>query len=595
MDDPRPVALLPPEVSRRIAAGEVIERPASVVRELIDNSLDAGATQLDLSWDAGGAELIRVTDDGRGMTREDLDLAWHPHATSKIRTVEDLEHARCLGFRGEALASVAAVSELEIKSAVPGSTSGNRLLVRHAEPIALEPAPPVTGTTVQVRRLFANLPARRRFLSRPQAETQAIRNTIADKALPFPEVRFSHQTGSTGPRVLPSQSQLERVAALYGPKVPPQSLREVSGSGEGFSVHLVAAEPAIVRRDRRLIQVFVNRRRVWEYRLVQAVEYAYQDVQHGGLFPAAAVLIDVDPALADFNIHPAKREVRLRNAGEIHHRVVEVLRGFLRAWTVRTVTLDRDLWPDRPRRSPPGPTPAPPTTPPEPLHTPQSVRDRPGSSFTPTDPAARRDTSPRSGDPGWRRSAHFDHETRAIPGPDDLVYRGTLFGTYLVVERGTRAWIIDQHAAHERLLYDRFAAARSSQRLLVPEEFEVSEDQDRMLRDHAAKYGAIGIQLERVAVGRWQLEAIPVEYCENTEDMIETILELQGLEDALDRRFLAEMACKAALKAGDYLDGITAVELAERTLALDEPRCPHGRPLFVEVTADGLARLIGRK
>ncbi len=591
MDVPNPVALLPPEVSRRIAAGEVIERPASVVRELLDNSLDAGAQRIDISWTEGGSELIRVHDDGRGLSPADLELCWQPHATSKIRTLEDLEASRSLGFRGEALASISAVSELTIRSSERAATSGRVLTVRHGEPEALQPAPPKLGTTVEVRRLFANLPARRRFLSRPQAETQAIRNTILDKALPFPEVEFTHTSGSGSAQVLPVQTQLDRVAAVYGAKVPRESLYELSGSAEGFSLRIIAAEPAIVRRDRKMIQIFVNRRRVWEYKLVQAVEYAYQDVQHGGLFPAAAVLIDIDPSLVDFNIHPAKREVRLRNGGELHHRIVEVLRSFLRAWTVQTTSLDGVLWPqhtgDGPAHAPaksestfPYSTPRaaerPETQPPAPSRTPTSARPSP------------RPTT-------WRSTAHFDHHTRAVPSAEQLVYRGTLFGTFLIVERGTSAWIIDQHAAHERLLYDRFAAARTSQQLLVPDEFEVSPDQDQLLQRHQQEYGAIGIVLERVAVGRWQLTAMPGEYRENSEDLIETILELGGLQEALDRKFIAEMACKAALKAGDYLDGITALDLAERTLALAEPRCPHGRPLYLELTQDRLERLIGRR
>jgi DNA mismatch repair protein MutL len=348
MESPRPVALLPPEVSRRIAAGEVIERPASVVRELLDNSLDAAAGSIDVSWEGGGVELIRVHDDGRGMTAEDLELCWHPHATSKIRSIEDLDTSRTLGFRGEALASVAAVSDLEIRTYRSGDTTGTALRVRHAEAPETGPAPPVPGTIVEVRQLFANLPARRRFLSRAQAESQAIRNVVLDKALPFPSIRFSHSTGSGETRVLPVHSLIERVGAVFGSPVPVESLHHVSGSGEGFSLTVVAAEPAIVRRDRRLIRIFVNNRRVQEYALVQAVEYAYRDVQHGGLFPAAAVLVDIDPALVDFNIHPAKREVRLRTGSEIHHRLVEILRSFLRTWTVRAVTLGRNSGHERP-------------------------------------------------------------------------------------------------------------------------------------------------------------------------------------------------------------------------------------------------------
>lgn len=593
MDARTPVALLPPEVSRRIAAGEVIERPASVIRELIDNSLDADADEIDISWEAGGAELLRVADSGGGMHEDDLRLCWKPHATSKIRSIEDLDHATTLGFRGEALGSVAAVSDLQIRSAVAHAEVGHALHVRNAELLSLKSAPPHGGTIVEVRRLFANLPARRRFLSRAQAETAAIRNVIHDKALPFPAVRFSHQSGESVRRILPAQPLVDRVAACFGQPVPAHSLHELNGTGEGFAVTIVAADPAIVRRDRRLIQVFVNRRRVWEYKLVQAVEYAYQDVQHGGLFPAAAVLVEIDPELVDFNIHPAKREVRIRSAGEVHHRIVEVLRSFLRAYVVKTVQLGDELWQahsgahyPRDERSSPaqvyggGHSPGD-NAPEPPSHDRASGRARPPVAFA-------RETSHAPRQP-------FGHEIQAVPAGNALVYRGTLFGTFIIVERAGNAWIIDQHAAHERILYDRFAASRSSQRLLVPVDFETTEDEDAALRRHREEYASLGIELEEREVGSWQLTALPTAYRNQTGDLIETIRELGGLSESFDRTFLAEMACKAALKAGDYLDDLTALELAERTLALDTPRCPHGRPLWMELSRERLEKLIGRR
>ncbi len=623
------VALLPAETARRIAAGEVIEKPASVVRELIDNSLDADAGEVDITWEAGGSELIRVRDDGTGMTREDLELCWKPHATSKIRTLEDLDHARSLGFRGEALASVAAVSELTIESTRTGAEQGHRLDVRRSELQRLIPAPPRPGTSVTVQRLFANLPARRRFLSRPQAETRAIRNTVLEKTLPFPTVRFTLPGTGNSTRVLSPQSLVERVAEVYGNACPAQSLTEISGSGEGFHCTIVAAHPEVIRRDRRLISVYVNKRRVSEYKLVQAVEYAYQDVQHGGVFPAAALLVDVDPELADFNIHPAKREVRLRNMGEIHHRVVELLRAHLRTYAIRAARWQQNdamhgepgLWPG-PAES--GPTAG------------FGSRSRTGRSSQRESgsPAGGGAVGPVGGDAAGPAAGRtpFEHDRRAVPDgfaaaesttastdeaatssttpagepiPDDtprrpdpegsLAFHGTAFGTYNLVEQADRLYLLDQHAAHERLLYERLRSDRVPQVLLVPEEFDTTPDQDRMLRDHRDAYHRLGVVLEPLDGNRWRLTAIPGEYHHRTDVLIETILELGGLQDGFDRTFLAEIACKAAIKAGEYLDSITGEELVRRVFALPEPRCPHGRPLWVELSRDDLDRMIGRR
>jgi len=645
MNDRRDIAILPPDVSRRIAAGEVIERPASVVRELVDNGIDAGADEIDVTWSGGGAETIRVHDNGSGLTPQDLELCWLPHATSKIRTIEDLTRARTLGFRGEALSSIAAVSSLSIHTTPQGADKGYRLQVDHAEQTSLEPAPPSPGTTVEVRRLFSNLPARRRFLSRPQAETTAIRNVVKDKAIPVPEVRFSFQSDGGTLTVLPRQSLVERVSDVFGDVVPVQSLHEIRGSGEGFSITVVAAQPEIVRRDRRYIRTFVNGRRVWEYQLSQAVEYAYQDVQHGGLYPAAALLIEIDPELIDFNIHPAKREVRIRPSGEVHHRIVEVLRSFLRAYTVRTVQFDREFdafresdasgagnpSKDLPaaRRSPAAHSSAGdgryPVDRPFPTDRRYPV-DRPFPT-APLDPGdSRSREAGRTRPVGYAKTGSsparvvgerpsFEHQVRAVPGardavntPDaadlpraraaaasaDLLYRGTIFETYVIVEWQDRAYLIDQHAAHERLLYDHYRSHRGTQRFLVPEEFSVTEDQDASLQRHLEEFREIGIEIERAAPGVWRLTGAPPEYREQTETIIDTILELRGLQEELDRTFLAELACKAAVKGGDFVDDLTALDLARRTLSLETPRCPHGRPLWVELTRERLDKMIGR-
>jgi DNA mismatch repair protein MutL len=340
---------------------------------------------------------------------------------------------------------------------------------------------------------------------------------------------------------------------------------------DGFSVSAVIAEPGFHRRDRRLIQVFVNKRRIQEYALVQAVLYGFSEHLPGGSFPAAFIFIDIDPQLVDFNIHPAKREVRIRTLADVRARVIEVLRSFLRAYTIESVRLERELWRASGRD--------------------ETRSSRSGDSvYSPRDRAADRAAS---------APAPFRHERRAVaetpPDGDNLLYVGTLFETFVIVERDDVAYVIDQHAAHERILYNRFSAARSAQGLLVAEEFSVTEDQDRAIEAHVSEYGQLGITLERAGDLIWRITALPPEYRGQTEDIIETITGLGGLAEEFERTFLAEIACKAAVRAGDYIDELSALDLARRTLALPVPRCPHGRPLWVELDRERLEKLIGRR
>lgn len=591
------IAVLPPHVARRIAAGEVIERPASVARELIDNSIDAGAQTVSLSYQDGGLSLLRVHDDGRGMNAADLALCWKPHATSKIRSVEDLERSTTLGFRGEALGSVASVSELTVVSRTADSDHAQRIDVRFGTPSPVTAAAASVGTTVEVRNLFANLAARRTFMGSVQAESAAIRNAAADKIIAFPELRFDVAGSSGSGKTYAATSLPERVAAVYGPAAPPAALHELTGSGEGFSYRIVAAEPAIVRRDRRLIRSFVNQRRIWEFQLTQAIEYAYQDVQHGGLFPVAALFVTIDPSLVDFNIHPAKREARIRNLQDIRHRVIESLRTFLRTWSVQAVRLDTELVfgpaADNGPQSAPA---APPGVANRPMvRRPAVAFDRPTvptRSHSTTAPAAL-GTEPVPGQQPPAAAAEPSPLYRA--GASDLRYVGTIFETFLVVERGDTAVLIDQHAAHERLLYDRFRAAADAQRLLVPEPFATDARQDASLTAHRDDYAALGIALERRSQTDWVLTAIPSAYRGNTADLIATLLDEGWLHERFERDFVAELACKAALKAGDYLDDMTALDVARRVLELEEPRCPHGRPLWIGLDRADLERLIGRR
>ncbi len=612
-----PVALLPESVARRIAAGEVIERPASVVRELLDNSIDASASSITVEIDGGGLESIRVDDDGFGMSREDLELCWQPHATSKIHTAEDLANCRTLGFRGEALSSIAAVSRLEIRSRAAGAEQGNRLQVSNNRVEALEPAAASEGTTVTVQGLFYNLPARKRFLKRPQSEGQQVRKVLLEKALPEPELRFRLITDGKERLLLPPGTLEERVSALFANKIPPQSLHRLEGSGEGFRVTVVVADPSHVRRDRKQIHPFVNGRRLKEFALVQAVEYAFTDVMHGGLYPYAVLLVDVDPELVDFNIHPAKQEARFRNLQEIHHRTVEIIRNFLESYERKRLSqrhapgLEGFDVEHREMRPPgkgaswersAGPTYDRPASVPRQARTPfdiEEVRRRFGLG----QPEARE--QPQGGGQPTSRRRDVPGAERDLPAPTEsgsqsaseqegLTYYGQLFDLFLLVAQGDSLYIIDQHASHERLLYDAFRKDRAVQQLLVPVGFEANEDESAALRRNVEAYGEIGIHLTEVEPGNWEIRAVPEAFKEESEALVETVLELRGLSEELDRRFTAELACKAAVKRGDILDEISGTELAQRVLRLENPRCPHGRPLWFSLTEGELLRLIGR-
>ena len=606
------IHILKESVARKIAAGEVIDRPAAVVRELLDNSLDAEAANVDIHLEAGGNDLIRVTDDGSGMAREDLELCYLPHATSKIESDQDLMQVRTLGFRGEALGSMAAVSRLTVTSAprapVPPSAGGEyttppaatpqRLEVHGGKLIGVGPAAGSPGTTVEVANLFYNLPARKRFLKRPQSEWALVKAVLLDRAIAFPQVGFRLFSGSDLRAFLPPAGRVARIAAAYPERIEPALLHSLTGSGDGFTLELVAGEPGAARKDRKHVQVFVNRRRVWEYALVQAVEYAYRDYLHGGLFPVAYLFLTVEPELVDFNIHPAKREVRFRNLPDIHHRIVDVLAGYLRTFDRRahagfepgpslsglddqvprgpggyrpghqqSAGLQRDPWPGAHGSAIPGPA-------------------APGSA------AYARSRLPAAAE---KQPAYDLTRTFRIPEePEGFRYLGQIFGLFLVVERGDTLYLVDQHAAHERIIYERLKNGPAGQELLFPVRFEVGEDEHAVLLRHREELAGMGIGVEPVETGNWQLSTVPAMVDLEAETLVELIQELADRPADFQRELYASISCRAAVMDGDILPRSAAVTIVSSAIQLTNARCPHGRPIWAEFSREELMRLVER-
>jgi DNA mismatch repair protein MutL len=578
------IRVLPPETARLIAAGEVIDRPASALRELLDNAIDSGASEISIRIEEGGIGLIRVVDDGSGMDRADLELAALPHATSKIATADDLLRTRSLGFRGEALSSIAAAARLEIVSKDESSPSAHRLVLEPGSGPRIEACAGRKGTSVSVSGLFKDFPARRRFLKRPQAEAALCRQAFEDKALAHPALGLRFESGSGAPLSLRPASRLERLGALYR-EAPRDLLHAIRFSGAGFEGDLVIAGPAYSRSDRRLMQAFVNRRRVQEWGLLGALDYAFSGYLPGGLHPLAFLFLEIDPALADFNIHPAKKEVRFKEPEEPRRAMIAATQSFLAELARRDPAqaipdpsneLELDL-------------------------VPAALPDSRGGlslGFAPRD----RGTSPQAAHrPDW--SAFDEVRDRAalgvspgLPPPSrarDFRYLGAALGPFLVFEREGALWFLDQHAAHERMIFDELMSRPAeSQELLVPEEVEIEDDEeDRLLGEAAPRLAEAGFRLERDGLS-WLVAAAPAELVKGAAAAVRELAKASG--DAV-RAARALAACRRAVKDGDSLDDASAEELIARALDLPEPRCPHGRPIWTRITREQLYRLVRRE
>jgi DNA mismatch repair protein MutL len=591
------IALLPPEEARKIAAGEVVDRPAALVREFLDNAIDAGGKRIGVSIDDGGRRRVEVDDDGEGMGREDLELCTLTHATSKIRSLDDLNFTRTLGFRGEALAAAAAVSALEIVSSAGGGEAWKLLAgPGGSRPPRIEPANRSRGSGVRALGLFDAIPARKRFLKRGGSEALLCRQAFLDKALAFPEREFRFTQDGVLKLFLPRAGGFKErfAAALPEGSARGQALfHEIFALGEGFRVTLVLGGPEIYRNDRRQQFVFANRRRIQDYGLLQALEYGVQGWFPNGLHPVGALYIDIDPALADFNIHPAKREARFADPGAIHHAVTSALREFLKA---------RPRAPEAPEEGPalPGFTPGGGGETGSRRLAMEALLNNP-PDFAPLPGREKAGAPVAEAEPPYGRGISGGPETSPPGGPEPGAERrprfiGRAFGLFLLAERGEKLYLIDQHAAHERILYDRFLSAPPArQELLVPISFEAeSPQEDRFLRARGEEMGKLGLKIEEGGGGRWQISALPEGWRLSDGETLEALRDLRNAGESMTERWAAALSCRRAVKDGDCLDDLSAAALAEAALALPVPRCPHGRPVWVEISRAELYRGVKR-
>jgi len=579
----RPIRQLNAEVARKIAAGEVIDRPNAIVRELLDNAVDSGADRIIVEIEGGGIDRIRVIDNGCGITEEDLALCARPHATSKITTETDLLNLTTLGFRGEALSSMAAVSRLSI-------VSGNRRMrASVTENHIIEAVQPIEGTIVQTEALFENFPARRQFLKRPAAETVMCRNTFIEKTLSRPDLAFRLTIDGEIKYDLPAgQSLTDRFVSALGLPENEKLFYEIRGKTDDCTFRQVLGEPSVYRQDKKLIFIFVNGRRITEFSLVQAIEYGCQGYFPNGTHPVSALFVQMDPSKVDFNIHPAKKEARFQDITALHHAVSSSVRSFFHQYTVKTAISQTDspvLFENKISATAEYPVKE------------NTARDLRSVFFSDSEHTVRQKSyniQPATYT-AQEPAPHYGAETEEKI-KDTFHYIGTAFGLFLIAEKDSTLYIIDQHAAHERILFNRIMASQGKkQALLVPYVVETaSEADDAYLESIQQELDEAGFSAKNCGNGRWEFYSIPERWQGSENDLSCGLLDRRLEPGEILYALAATSACKAAIKDGYVLDCDTAADIAQQALELPDPHCPHGRPVFTTLTREQLFTLVKR-
>lgn len=641
-----PVKKLDGEVARKIAAGEVIDRPNAIVRELMDNSIDSGAKTITVEISGGGIEKIRIVDDGCGMTKEDLQNCARPHATSKISSEIDLLNLTTLGFRGEALSSIAAVSRLSIIS------GGWKMRASITEDHILEPQANITGTIVQSEGLFENFPARRQFLKRPATEALMCKNTFIEKTLAHSEIAFRFiQDGEIKIDLPQNQSLKERFVMANGLLQYEELFFEISKkssfSSENceWSFDVIIGEPAVSRPSKKDIEIFANGRKIQEYSLVQAVEYGCQGFFPNGTYPVAGVFIQIRPDLIDFNIHPAKKEARFYDISDLHHGLSSTIKDFFKKYTYANFSEDKspdeirsqdffDIYSDN-------------------IENQTGTKNTYASIHYKTSETNNaqlsdfrskylgiksQDSQNQSQNSYLSRAKLYDIAQQALdaqnPQSDELnqnlekkeynsndfqnqfssgetfeqnqqikieekiKFIGTCLGTFLLAEKNNCLYIIDQHAAHERILFDRLMNNQNenaNQQLLIPYKIRTeSKMQDLQLEKLQSRLSLIGFEIQKIEDGYWEVSSIPERWTGSEFDLKQALFVKHVEPEEIIRSIAAMTACKAAVKDGYILDSITAEKLVKQAFTLEDPHCPHGRPIYTVISREKLFELVKR-
>lgn len=578
------IKILPEEVARKIAAGEVVERPVSVVKELVENALDAGATEIKIELQEGGKRIIRVQDNGSGMSQEDAVLSFHRHATSKISSEEDLERIATLGFRGEALASISAVSRVILKTCDGRLERGYQLeregekLIRFSE-IAFP-----RGTLVEVRDLFFNLPARKKFLRAERSELSLIVSYVTQAALAYPEVRFYLSNNNREIINCPAVKTLrDRVYQLYGKKMT-EGLMDVDLEDDGYRVFGLSSRPFSGRLDRQHQFFFVNRRPVKDRMLTAALGQAYLGMLEKDRNPEAFIFLEIPYDQVDVNVHPAKAEVRFREPQMVYRLILKAIETAARQESlIKPIILEESGENEKKEKEPEKPDDG----------TEESVGPIPGLM------GFHFDDSKKNLTVGIRETFPAD---KLAAGHFELI--GQYLNSYIIVTREDGLYIIDQHNAHERVLFEKFSRLAetgqlSSKQMLFPAVINLSASQRINYEELFGELENLGFRLEEMGGNSLALKEYPdVFRKEEAEQILLAVLEEKESEKFKNRRMriLATMACKTAVKAGQKMSPGEMMFLVEELFKTGNPGlCPHGRPVVIKIDREKIEKTLGRQ
>ena len=554
-----PIKVLATEVISKIAAGEVIERPASVVKELIENSLDAGATEIIVEAQSGGVELIKVSDNGAGIPSSELELAFHRYATSKIGDLDDLEKISSLGFRGEALPSIAAVAEVEISTQTSSDPIGSYMCLRTGEVPRKESRARPQGTTITVRRLFRHFPARLKFLKSVNTENSHIAHLASQYALAFPEVRFSLVLDKRPSLRTTGNGDLREVVnEIYGSEIAQRMLAVEQKDGLSKVGGLISA-PSLARSNRNYLSFFVNRRWVHSPLLTRATEQGYRGLLMDGQHPIAIINVSLPAQELDVNIHPAKAQIKFCHEQAVFSSVQKAIEEALARTPIASskavsFAMDSRQW-EKPRM----------------------IMDN---------------------------EAVF--AVAQLPALELPVLRvlGQLANTYIIAEGPDGLYLIDQHAAHERILYDRILAQWSQKKvevqgLLQPTTIEFSPKEEETLKASKELLAEFGFAIEPFGNRSYLIRAIPALVARaNIIEIISALLDNVAGQESLnpwEEKIAQSLACHGAIRAGQQLSTEEMRELIKQLEQTKQPRaCPHGRPTMIHLSAHQLEKEFGR-